>query len=130
MIKWYDNKPDILNKEVTENFNLSELRCKCFKCNLTALDDELLNILSIVRIGYNKPIRINSAYRCQQHNREDIHGALYSYHMKGQAVDIYLPIDKDDRNKLIELCKSKFPCTRVYDTMNFIHCDIGAQREW
>ena len=72
-------------------FKNEELRCKCCgalptlqKENMEALVREVLDPL---REDYRKPIVVNSAYRCEKHNRE-VGGAASSQHMKGEAADI------------------------------------------
>ena len=57
--------------KLTKNFSKSEFECKC-GCEMP--QDVLDNIkilaeqLQIVRNKLNKPIKINSAYRCPKHN--------------------------------------------------------------
>jgi hypothetical protein len=74
---------------VTQNFRLKEFVCK----DNTAVPEHLIdNVravakqLQIVRNHYNKPIRINSAYRTPKYNRS-VGGALKSMHLLALAVD-------------------------------------------
>lgn len=111
---------------VTSFFNLSELKCKC-GCDLTILDCEFLECLENLRNIFGFPIKINSGYRCPQHNR-NIGGAQYSYHTRGMACDIALPVDHDEASRLIIITQKNFPAVRVYP--NFIHADVGPKRRW
>jgi len=77
-----------------------------------------------------EPIKINSAYRCQEHNRENIKGACYSYHCRGQAVDLELPKDETKKKRFLELAGKYFVVVRVYEDKGFVHCDFGSKREW
>ena len=76
--------------KLTKNFNKSEFDCSC-GCNMPA--DVLANIkivaenLQILRDYIEAPITINSAYRCEKHNRR-IGGAVNSQHILGKASDI------------------------------------------
>jgi len=76
--------------KLTKNFNKSEFECSC-GCNMSA--EVLSNIkivaenLQILRDYIEAPITINSAYRCQKHNRR-IGGAVNSQHLLGKASDI------------------------------------------
>ena len=72
-------------------FSLNEFRCKCCK-ELPAdawMNTEHLvnNVLDPVRAAFGKPIKVNSGYRCEKHNKE-VGGAKNSQHVLGQAADI------------------------------------------
>lgn len=77
---------------MTKNFNISEFQCKC-GCEMP--DDVRKNIeklaenLQIVRDIVDEPIKINSAYRCESHNRA-IGGVPNSQHVKGNASDVVI----------------------------------------
>ena len=76
--------------KLTKNFSKSEFECKC-GCEMPP--DVLSNIkilaeqLQIIRNKLNKPIKINSAYRCPKHN-EIIGGSSKSQHKLGLSADI------------------------------------------
>ena len=73
-------------------FKIQELECRCGQCsmpsdvqaNIEALVD---NVLDPVREAYDKPIYVNSGYRCEKHNKA-VGGMLRSQHLVGQAADI------------------------------------------
>ena len=77
---------------MTENFKKSEFECKC-GCEMP--DDVLVNItklanqLQYVRDNVAMPITINSAYRCETHNKS-VGGSLNSQHLQGKAADIVI----------------------------------------
>jgi uncharacterized protein YcbK (DUF882 family) len=56
-------------------------------CGSDTVDYELINILEKIREYYKHPIRINSAYRCLDHNKY-IGSTDTSQHPKGKAADI------------------------------------------
>ena len=76
---------------MTKNFSISEFKCKCNKCDIP--EDVKMNLqtlannLQIIREHINRPISINSGYRCESHNKK-IKGAKNSFHVKGMASDI------------------------------------------
>ena len=76
--------------KLTNNFNKSEFECKC-GCEMPS--DVLANIkivaenLQILRDYIQAPITVNSAYRCEKHNRR-VGGAVNSQHLLGKASDI------------------------------------------
>ncbi len=67
-------------------FAHKELECKC-GCGKADMDDMFLERLDMLRYKYNRPIILNSAYRCSNHN-ENVGGVANSSHTKGLAVDI------------------------------------------
>lgn len=51
------------------------------------LKDLCENVLEIIRSEYNRPITINSGYRCSPLNKA-VKGVRTSQHLKGEAADI------------------------------------------
>lgn len=75
-------------KRLSENFLASEFMCKGTACCSSGLiDEKLVEILQKIRDHFDKPVTINSAYRCPKHN-EKVGGSSGSYHTYGQAADI------------------------------------------
>lgn len=74
---------------INEYFKYSEFDCKCGKCERPqgVPSQELIDILTKIRKHYNQPVIINSAYRCEAHNKA-VGGSANSQHFKGSAVDI------------------------------------------
>lgn len=100
-----------------KHFKSHEFACSC--CGKPLMDEHTINCLVNLREKEGKPIHINSAYRCEEHNK-NIGGKVNSYHCKGMAVDIR----RDDRDiekfkKLAEYCG--FNGFGLYS--NFIHID-------
>lgn len=75
---------------MTKNFNISEFQCKC-GCEMP--EDVYLNVVKLanqlqtLRDVIGKPIKINSSYRCVEHNKK-IKGSVNSQHILGKAADI------------------------------------------
>lgn len=91
--------------------------------NLTALVD---NVLDPLREWYNKPIMVNSGFRCPELNKA-VKGSKTSQHMSGQAADI----DTGDRqqNKLLfEYIRKNLPFDQLIDESNFawVHVSYRA----
>ena len=77
---------------MTNNFKKSEFDCKCgcempgdVFVNIT----KLANQLQYVRDNVSMPITINSAYRCEAHNKS-VGGSVNSQHLLGKAADIVI----------------------------------------
>lgn len=79
--------------KLTKNFDLSEFECKCNNCkmpeNVLSNIIKLSNELQFLRNYVDRPIKINSAYRCIEHNKK-IGGAYNSQHLLGKASDIVI----------------------------------------
>lgn len=122
--------------QLTSNFHLSEFQCKCgctmpnpvFK-NIQKLAQQL----QVLRNDLNKPIKINSAYRCLDHNRS-IGSKDTSQHIKGKASDIVVK-DMHPDNVYLKI-RSKINKSEMtqgglgrYNT--FTHYDIrGTKARW
>jgi len=121
---------------VTENFTFEEARCNCGKCKLTP--DLILHItsqafnLEVIRERLNdKPMQINSWYRCKRYNRK-IGGVRKSQHIEGLATDIKTN-DPIGLAKVIEDLINERLIEEggigIYST--FVHYDSrGSKRRW
>ena len=67
-------------------FSREELKCKC-GCDTCEMDEAFLTKLDLLRFRYGKPIYLNSAYRCPEHNKK-VGGVGDSPHTQGLGVDI------------------------------------------
>lgn len=77
-----------MSEQLSENFKSYEFDCNgqgC--CSETKIDTKLVEILQKIRNHFNKPVTINSAYRCLTHNRK-IGSGDKSQHRYGCAADI------------------------------------------
>ena len=75
---------------MTKNFKIKEFECKC-GCDMPLEVYEniikLASQLQFLRDYTGRPITINSAYRCQEHNAK-VGGSKTSQHLLGKAADI------------------------------------------
>lgn len=77
-------------------FKRSEFRCQCNNCNSDVVDAELLQVLTDLRLFYDRPVIINSGHRCVEHNMK-VGGSLNSQHLTGKAADIVVKgVDSDE----------------------------------
>jgi len=121
---------------LTKNFSKSEFECKC-GCEMP--QDVLENVkevakqLQFIRNQVEKPIKINSAYRCLEHNRS-IGSNDTSQHVLGKAADIviaeFIPIEVNNLlNVFMESGNIKQGGLGLYNT--FVHYDIrGTKARW
>jgi uncharacterized protein YcbK (DUF882 family) len=96
---------------------------------------ELIDLLARLRqkVGFVKPIQINSGYRSPRTNaaerRYNHHVARNSFHMQGMAVDITVP-----GFNLSKLCRAAIDLRAggvgTYPDAHFLHLDVGPVRVW
>jgi len=120
---------DIINDiKIAEYFSLYEFECAC--CKRVMLSPDLLARLDHLRRVINRPIYINSGYRCKEENRR-VGGASGSYHLLGMAVDIHV---KDFLlSDLLTIAQEMgFNGIGFYEKKNFLHLDIrpGLKHLW
>jgi len=72
--------------DIGKNFSRSEFECKC-RCGFSTVDVELLKVLETVRGHFTAAVKINSACRCEEHNKS-VGGSRASKHKQGIAADI------------------------------------------
>lgn len=72
---------------LSANFKVKEFACRD-GADKVLIDVDLVAKLQDLRTYLNKPITIASGYRTNSYNKQ-CGGADNSYHLKGQAVDIY-----------------------------------------
>lgn len=69
------------------HFAVDEFRCNhCGKLPANGMDPALIGVLEYIRRKYQSYIKINSGYRCPDHNAA-VGGAKNSMHLYGLAAD-------------------------------------------
>jgi zinc D-Ala-D-Ala carboxypeptidase len=70
-----------------DNFKLSEFACHC-GCGDNQIEPYFVDVLQKLRTVYGLPIRVNSGWRCREHDSA-IGGK--GNHVTGRAADLYIP---------------------------------------
>lgn len=114
---------------ISENFLRSEFECPCVLCkeaghNTFQIDNILLDKLQEVRTELNKPVIINSGFRCPTHNKV-VGGKITSSHLKGKAIDIAI-LGSSYRFEVLRIFPSIF--NRIGIGANFIHVDVDQDK--
>lgn len=110
--------------KVSDNFSLHEFECN--HCGVVKLDPRLVDIVQKIRKHFNKPVYINSGYRCPTHNKA-ISGSPKSQHMEGKAADIKVSGVSPDR--VADYCESFVDGLGRYSS--FTHIDTrGYKARW
>mgnify|MGYP003055208692 FL=1 len=75
------------NRKLSEHFKVREFRCQDGS-DPVFIDTELVDILEQIRVHFDKPVTITSAFRTASHNATVAKAAKYSQHLYGKAADI------------------------------------------
>ena len=119
------------------NFRPEEFNCKCGDCSGRTPDPpatrHLAWVLQQIRDLANVPIKINSGYRCPEHNKS-IGGHPRSYHMKGWAAALHpVGISPAELHAAIEhlVASKRIPAGGLGLYNTFVHYDIQhKQKRW
>jgi uncharacterized protein YcbK (DUF882 family) len=115
--------------KITENFSSEEFDCRC-GCGKNNISPFVIHRLQVIRDIVKVPISIDSACRCEKHNKE-VGGEPNSYHLYGLAVDWTIP---ESSLMLARVCTNLIPDWsggfHYYPDKNFCHTDIGPRRRW
>lgn len=107
-----------------EDFTPEEIACK--HCGEVMVDLESMDALQALRTRLSRPVTLNSAYRCPEHNQE-VGGAPKSYHRLGRAFDIRLT---DYSRSVLKAAAKSSGFTGFGEYNSFLHVDTGPAREW
>jgi len=109
------------------NFIPAELSCRC--CGRVKVNTDALIRLQLMRESMNRPLRINSAYRCPIHNA-NVGGAPLSQHKEGKAFDISVSGWSDDERAELVAAAYHAGFTGLGFYSNFLHADTARLRQW
>ena len=113
----------------TKNFKVSEFACK--HCGKNLIDQRVLNMAQELRDYLGVPVRVNSGYRCETHNK-NVGGVKNSKHVLGKAADLSCSLGSA---KMFEAVKQLRAEGKLQDLdycikyKNFIHIDCGGKRK-
>lgn len=107
------------------NFTPKEIACKC--CGEIVVDEASMDALQRLRDMWGEPLVINCGHRCFRHNKE-VGGVAHSQHLT-LAFDVRMPKARHEAFiKLARQCGFRGIGHRDYE--NFVHLDMGPEREW
>jgi uncharacterized protein YcbK (DUF882 family) len=100
-------------------FKESEFECAC--CGKNMMDKEFLRLLDVARHEAGIPFKINSGFRCEEHNKK-VGGSETSTHLDGKAVDIACN-NSVARGKIVSALIRQ-GVNRIGIHQDFIHADL------
>ena len=108
----------------SQHFTESELACP--HCGVNGCTQALVDALELFRAAVGKPVLIDSAYRCPEHNAGTPNAAKNSVHMQGEAADIRVA---GMTARELEAIARTIPAIRdggigVAPELNYIHIDV------
>lgn len=110
-------------KKLSKHFHREEFACKC-GCGFDVVDFQLLEMLEDIRERFMKPVVINSAARCEKHNK-NVGGSPTSQHLLGKAADIKIEGEQPGYiGTYVDARRKDSFGVGVYDT--FTHIDSRA----
>lgn len=107
-----------MNEQLSPNFSLDEM-CASLTAKIRGINNEpgpkeienlrtlCAKVLQQARDDYGKPMHINSGYRSKELNKA-VGGKANSYHLRGQAADIYCENEADGFHMAALLLRSKY----------------------
>lgn len=114
------------DKQLSENFKVSEFRCKDGSDIILIDVDFVRNKLQTIRNHFGAAVTINSGYRTESYNTK-VSGAKASYHMKGQAFDIvvegHTPLEVAQYAQTLDI-------NGIIQYNGFVHVDSRPSRYW
>ena len=113
---------------LSKNFSRKEMECQC-GCGRGNMSDDLIRRLQDIRDDLRMPMKINSAFRCEPHNKK-VGGSSKSSHLPDEfgisyAVDIACTTSAY-RQKLLEVVFKH--CDRVGIAKTFVHIDCDPRK--
>ena len=105
-------------------FRNEEFNCPC--CNEHHMDRDTLEMLDSARAYAEIPFKINSAWRCEKHNKK-VGGKPDSAHIYGKAADISTPDSRTRFWVVYGLIQAQF--TRIGIGKNFVHADTDHNKD-
>jgi uncharacterized protein YcbK (DUF882 family) len=73
---------------ITKNFTTDEMACSC--CGKAEMDGEFMRILQSIRDEMQRPLKITSGFRCENHNQRVSSTGKTGPHTYAKAADILI----------------------------------------
>ena len=125
----------LMEMPLSDHFKALEFACQGTECcchGAVNVDEELVAFLEEFRMELGVPIRVNSGFRCDEHNKS-VGGHPRSFHRLGMAADVTAFKLREDlegwaikgARMLAERVGEERGNVIFYPKQNFIHFDVG-----
>ena len=74
---------------ITKNFTTDEMACAC-PCHKAEMDEEFMRTLQSIRDEMQRPLKITSGFRCENHNKKVSSTGKRGPHTYAKAADILI----------------------------------------
>lgn len=100
---------------------------KCTKEQAANMMSLVNNVLDPLREAYDKPIRVNSGFRCEKLNKK-VGGSKTSDHLHGMAADITAGSPKENKRLFYLIQELGLPFKQLIDEKGFswVHVSYDA----
>lgn len=114
-------------QKLAQNFTVAEFACRDGS-DPVFVAPKLVEILQKIRTHFNRPVRINSAYRTPGYNAK-VGGAAYSQHCYGVAADISISgVAPSTVAAYVETLMPTWGGIGIYTKQGFTHVDVRAKK--
>tara|TARA_R110000824_G_scaffold171502_2_gene349144 strand:+ start:758 stop:1135 length:378 start_codon:yes stop_codon:yes gene_type:complete len=76
----------VIEQKSWPHFSFKELSCTC--CGVHWMNEEFMNLVEALRLVYDAPLVVTSAYRCPKHNNKVSSTGEDGPHTTGRAIDV------------------------------------------
>jgi uncharacterized protein YcbK (DUF882 family) len=110
-------------------FSAKELNCRC-GCGMVC-QPVLISMLNQLREAWGLPLTLNSAARCEKHNKE-VGGEPGSQHLKGRAADINTTnLNPKEVRNLAKMAQTLgFRGIGIGKSFLHVDCRVGSPAIW
>lgn len=104
--------------------HFTERELACPHCGKNECTQELVDALEALRAVLGRPVQVDSAYRCAEHNKA-IGGKPQSQHLLGRAADVRcMDLDAAAMERAARLVNGIRGIGRSSPPMRYIHVDV------
>ena len=114
-----------MTDRITPHFIREEFACGD-GCGKDTVDVNLAKALNLLRLHFNKPVTINSGFRCKKHNKA-IKGSKNSQHLQGKAADFVVK-DTSPRKVYLYLTDMYPDKYGIGQYKTFVHLDVRENK--
>jgi uncharacterized protein YcbK (DUF882 family) len=115
--------------DLSEHFDRSEFACHD-GCGRDSIDAETLRVVERLRDHFGAAVTINSAFRCENHNRS-VGGASNSQHLTGRACDVVVEgVGPDSVAQHLETTYEDRYGIGRYNTFTHVDTRSGPPARW